>query len=739
MTAMPAIRKCLALLAFFALTHSVAVAQDQCQLRPLTFEVWSKTGQQTSRQGFATAIDRRGVFITADHVLGSVEGTSYYLRSLNQADVTEYPIEDVLRPPTSNLMREDWALFYAPATVLVQKRLDFSYDAFFGDTQPWHDSRVNGRSFRPIQWGIGPELPEDKIGCPEASSLFFRSEDYKHGDSGSSIVSGQCSLVGVTSAFRSAVTDRSVQKELKEHFATLLQWVQKDPPQESNLEPLSDSIASLLRELSDGDTRKAGEALTNTLSVLDDLDIVVGVPASCALGLAAKRLVDENRPLFTHLEPEDRITDMLSGETSKIELVREFLLFDSSVNWLTYLEVMQAFRQMLATRSGRLDGRVVERMSWALGRFAHERQLSHLHEQLRDFLPSRSAVTIRAESNYLPLVVSADFLKKISMAGSLADVKETLLSSDYNLFSTEQGTKPVEYGVELLKSVPTRAPADETAAKLAQDDLAEAISLTLGGLFRARESGVGDKYVAQRARDLALMVQRWRRLFASPVAATKLFSAERWLALFSASSDFRDVTSWGTAFVSFEDARDPVAAWYLRTIEIFSSCSRYDGCSKRLERAQVDGKSVPFTVDAWEDKKCSNTLQIAMQEEDWSRLESALGIPRLKDHYDHLAFVRDDLDFEEVLASVLDEIDSSTDGRFIVPFPCAPLAITPSTSTAGLGDHADQLGTWVKAATLPSVKPVVPLPLQRPSGGSAMGRNANPQSEWTVADDLQQA
>ncbi|MDX8494634.1 hypothetical protein RFN29_23975 [Mesorhizobium sp. VK22B] len=279
---------------FFALPSGAAAANRDFSLFIYRVTSGAHGASPGKVVGYASLIDRRGIFITARHVVDEA-GPSIQLVSKSGREL----VPTIAYAPKDNTRSglSDWALLYTGPT--KESAASFGVDADFGsdstdltDTLGVRNGFDKNTRVLSAESMVFPEPPaglasiagadtsaariDDLGACKDPAHVAILA-DYTYGDSGSALVSENGAVVGIATEFKYA--DSDVADAAVKAFLPLL--LAREGENDVNSQEVNDSVASLKSWVALAEKDRAQrDALSD---VLAKEGAVVVIPISCML------------------------------------------------------------------------------------------------------------------------------------------------------------------------------------------------------------------------------------------------------------------------------------------------------------------------------------------------------------------------------------------------------------------------------------------------------------------------
>lgn len=231
--------------------------------------------------GVATLIDRRGLFLTAKHVITSLKVLSNesWISPLNSTDKFPINLNTVLSGGygVSN-KSDDWAIFE------VEGDFDWVDHAFLKDLGKFEAIEVGTKvitaeGVRLVTSTSSEDDILDSKSCDSKSIYWIGLENYTYGQSGSPIASEGC-VIGLTSGFK--YPDSHNMREIQEELESLSNSsFDKLISELSARAPLNENERLMISRIRSNDDRSLAKDFRDLINLIDRAHIVRVTPSTC--------------------------------------------------------------------------------------------------------------------------------------------------------------------------------------------------------------------------------------------------------------------------------------------------------------------------------------------------------------------------------------------------------------------------------------------------------------------------
>lgn len=693
------------LLLLLALTvSSPARAQDSCaeedrRVLSLVYEVWQT--EPLERRGLATLVDKRGVLVTAAHVIETAlvpgKEVDHFLKLPNSNKRFEFT---VYRLPEASTHNADWALLMAPEIGDLDDRSPGTAYTFSA-----HDLANASVLIPPEKSTVlstsdylltGVEQTE-VLQCPRPTGYLLHTSRYAHGDSGAAVVA--CGdVAAVVGRFEITFNDQTILDDLHKELNGVATWLRSALPQAIG-DDFTKRYQYQLAMMEQGDV---AAHISDIERLFDDVDTVMATPFFCVASSVAELYLDLNNDPFPNLQQSERLTDLIQASGNEEE--QEFLLgrlLDADISWLELIELLRLNEEL--SRGGAGDERLRLAIANRLEAISVRNELGSLYARIQRYLSEAGNYAPPAgQGSLVDSLVSA-----LATAESLHEVRKALLNQDLVLPTIEQSSAPIDVARRILfrKSY---IPVDEADRLRFIGELDNSIALLLVGVRDGFNKGASlDAPLYNNALiDLAQMIQLRRRLIAGEKVAYVHQLAELRITQYLLSRDAVATVGWGTAFVTAEDMDNEVLTWLLRSAEKVSACPN-EICGAKARTAIENNSPVYLELSKEVRAICRNRLELALPQS-WEALAATLHMPDLKRYYLRLRDAERNGSLQLEINNVLSQMASG--GPILLAYPCAPIAIRLDLNAPELPSGPTQLADWMAIAGM-AAPTGIPFPL----------------------------
>ncbi|WFP61580.1 serine protease [Mesorhizobium sp. WSM4904] len=538
-------------------------------------------GKPLKDVGYASLIDKRGIFITARHVVDEA-GSDIRLVSKSGKEV----MPAVIYAPKDNSRSgmSDWALLLASRTgVAAGLRVDAdqgSDPALLQQAQGIRNGYDKTSAVLSAQTldktesrAESASKESDRIAalgeCPERAHAAILV-DYTYGDSGSALIAQNGSVVGIATEFRYA--DSAIAEASAKAFLPLLRAEQAKKPGNGDL---SDSVQNLEKWLAKAEKdRTQRDALSD---VLAKSGAIIVIPISCMLREFSVEAVFHDAGGIDKL----RQSDVVQG-ISELDELNDTV--SKAMQGADFVDILQFFKVAVPKFKDHFWSRREERDLFSL-----------------IVTESARSAGIWKIMNAITDEVLADTIVNKPTAKNDPEIPINIIT----------GIDSAEFGKFLLRP----SSPDNSSEKLpgwwpSQDALAIKTSLDHGRYFaaRAKAAGSANPILANAANKLAIVNYAFAtsaKDFSSFDARGQVYaealnvvqslpdrdselasSVETRLALLSTLNDPDNLFAWTTAAKTFADRKDWVNAWWVTSAGAASNCPERK-CSEKGEGLRI--------------------------------------------------------------------------------------------------------------------------------------------------------
>ena len=701
---------------------SSAVAED-CPAEPgmnavyrVIYNSQSTTGELVEEvRGYATVVDRRGVLLTAAHVVGSFVDES----TGREAELLLKPVvgnsEAIQIDDVFSAVSEDWALLYASGAATPFGEVDVAQEFFDHSLSQGslltRDRPIITSSQAPHAL-LGQSIRSDVFQCKNPLGLLIRATPYDFGDSGAAVVNHCGRLVAVTSAFSQTFKDDDVLASLGPSLLEIGRWADSfgsTPKLPAGQKTVEDFIESIGAEGSGVASQEPSEAFRQLRTTMGEMDVIVATPAICAMGALARRMLDSSVFPLPETELSTAMRQVGSPGSSLSSIVGGLSGADS-VSWIEYLELFSIFRELSDTAT--IDSESAIALELSLATLAQKSGLLNLYVMADNGSQFTYKATDAEESTI------AEFLTALGEAKSVSAVESAIFNPNFDRIVIAKPDDAILEARSVLTELQRASVFDDGERQSASLRADVAIGHLLSGLQAAVRVGEprDSKYITRAVTDLALLIQRRRQLFATFEVDRQAHSrAERWLVRYVLSKTPMDDVAWGMIFRNFEDFDDPVNAWFMRSAEMLVQCVR--GRTECLTRAKIRARTsdiIALDFGSTASASCRNKLDIALSlgddsfSEEWLDFEESVGVPRLQETYRTLREAELGGTLQEAKAAAVEQLGQLTSAMVLLPFPCAPIILS-GLATQEPSSTPNEMSDWIALATA-SLGETIPKP-----------------------------